>query len=68
MTIKSLTGRQSSNRHIAWLLGVTEGTVRYHRRRQGSCAADGRSDQQPVAARFHAAIDAYVSASGEECR
>ena len=27
---------------------------------------DGRSGQQPVAARFHTAIDAYVSASGEE--
>ena len=66
MTIKSLTGRQCSNRHIARLLGVTEGTVRYHRRRQASGAADGRSDQQPVAARFHAAIDAYVSASAEE--
>ena len=66
MTIKSLTGRHCSNRHIARLLGVTEGTVRYHRRRQASGAADGRSGQQPVTARFHGAIDAYVSASGEE--
>ena len=66
MTIKSLTGRQCSNRHIARLLGVSEGTVRYHRRRQAAGTADGRSDQQPVAARFHEAIDAYVSASGEE--
>ena len=66
MTIKSLTGRQCSNRHIARLLGVTEGTVRYHRRRQASGVADGRSGQQPVAARFQEAIDAYVLASGEE--
>ena len=66
MTIKSLTGRQCSNRHIARLLGVTEGTVRYHRRRQEAGTMDGRSGQQPVATRFHAAIDAYVSASGEE--
>ena len=66
MTIKSLTGRQCSNRHIARLLGVSEGTVRYHRRRQAAGAADGRSGQQPVAARFDAAIDAYVLASGEE--
>ncbi len=66
MTIKSLTGRQCSNRHIARLLGVTEGTVRYHRRRQASGVADGRSGQQPVAAQFHVAIDAYVSASAEE--
>ena len=66
MTIKSLTGRQCSNRHIARLLGVSEGTVRYHRRRQAADTEDGRSGQQPVAARFHAAIDAYVSAGGEE--
>ena len=58
--------RQCSNRHIAQLLSVTEGTVRYHRRRQASGAADGRSGQQPVAARFHAVIDAYVSARREE--
>ena len=28
MTIKSLTGRSCSNRHIARFLGVSEGTVR----------------------------------------
>ena len=28
MTIKSLIGRECSNRHIARLLGVSEGTVR----------------------------------------
>ena len=66
MTIKSLTGRQCSNRHIARLLGVSEGTVRYHRRRQAGGTVDGRTGQQPVAARFHEAIDAYVSSSGEE--
>ena len=65
MTIKSLTGRVGSNRHIARLLGVSQGTVRYHRRRQAAGTAHGRSGQQPVAARFHGAIDAYVSASGE---
>ena len=45
MTIKSLTGRQCSNRHIARLLGVSEGTVRNHRRRQAASTADGRSGQ-----------------------
>lgn len=45
---------------------MTEGIVRYHRCRQAAGDADGRSDQQPVAARFHAAIEAYVAASGEE--
>ena len=66
MTIKSLTDRECSNRHISRLLGVSEGTVRYHRRRQAAGTPDGRSCQQSVAARFHAAIEAYVSASGEE--
>ena len=66
MTIKSLIGRKCSNRHIARLLGVSEGTVRYHRRRQGAGTADGRSGQQPVAGRFHEAIEAYVVASEEE--
>ena len=66
MTTKSLTGRQCSNGHIARLLRVSEGTVRYHRRRHAAGTADGRSGQQPVTARFHAATDAYVSAGGEE--
>ena len=70
MTIKRLTGRQCSNRRIARLLGVSEGTVRYHRRRQAAGTADGRSDQQPVAARFHEAIDAHRGEYGVEpiCR
>ena len=66
MTIKGLIARRCSNRHIVRLLGVSEGTVRYHRRRQEADTVDGRSGQQPVAARFHGAIDAYVSASGDE--
>lgn len=33
MSIKSLARKGCSNRRIAHLLGVTEGAVRYHRRR-----------------------------------
>ena len=65
MTITSLIGKGCSNRHIARLLQVTEGTVRYHRRRTVEGAADGRGQQMPVAAGFREAIDAYLEAGSE---
>ena len=34
MAIKALAQRGVSNREVARQLGVTEGTVRYHRRRE----------------------------------
>lgn len=37
MTIKELSRRGWSNTSIAGTLGVTEGTVRYHRRRPERC-------------------------------
>lgn len=40
MTVQALSDRGQSNRELARLLGVTEGAVRYHRRRQAQ-AADG---------------------------
>ncbi len=66
MTIKSLIRQGCSNRHIARLLRVSENTVRYHRRRQTEGAVDGRSRQQPLAAGYREAIDAYLAARGEE--
>lgn len=66
MTIKALSQRGTSNREMARLLGVSEGAVRYHRRREAAEATDGRGRQAPVAARFRPAIDAWLEATGEE--
>ena len=41
---------------VARMLGVTEGTIRYHRRRQESGAVDGRSRQENSAATHAEAI------------
>ncbi len=65
MAIKALARRGSSNREVARQLGVTEGTVRYHLRREAEGAVDGRSRQEPESARFREAIDAYLAARGE---
>ena len=43
MSSKVLTDKGVSNRDAARLLGVSEGCVRYHRRRQAAGAVDGRS-------------------------
>lgn len=65
MTITSLLRKGCSNRHIARLLKVAEGTVRYHRRRQADGATDARAEQTPLAERYRAAIDAYLDAQEE---
>lgn len=57
MTIKVLNERGATGAEIARLLGVSEGAVRYHVRRMGSGAVDGRSAQPLKAAAFAAAID-----------
>lgn len=46
---------------VARLLGVCEGTVRYHRKRMKVAAMDGRSKQVPKAAAFSDAIEAWRS-------
>ena len=43
MTIKTLKERGTSASSIAQTLGVTEGAVRYHLRRQVAGAVDGRA-------------------------
>jgi len=65
MSIKVLTDKGVSNREVARLLGVSEGCVRYHRRRQRAGALDGRSRQVRKAAAFQPAIDAWLAARGE---
>jgi len=66
MAIKVLKERGSSASSIARTLGVTEGAVRYHLRRQALGAVDGRSGKARKAARWHEAITTWLaSRSGE---
>lgn len=62
MAIKVLKERGSSASSIARTLGVTEGAVRYHLRRQAAGAADGRAGKEHKAARWHAAIVTWLTA------
>ncbi len=51
-----LLERGRSQSAVAWLLGVSEGAVRYHRKRWSADAADGRSRQELKAAAHAEAI------------
>lgn len=62
MTIQSLAHHGQSNRAVARLLGVSEGAVRYHRRRQAEGAGDGRGEQAFTADGYHAAIVDWLEA------
>ena len=64
MTIKKLKERGSTARSIAQVLGVTEGAVRYHLRRQAAGAADGRARQVHAASSHHEAIVAWLESQG----
>jgi len=59
MTIKTLARKGLSNREAARLLGVTEGAVRYQRKRMVDPTPDGRSSQSGQAAAYAAFIDAW---------
>jgi len=48
VTLQTLADKGQSNRAIARQLNVTEGTVRYHRRRQATGATDGRKKQSLI--------------------
>jgi len=61
VTLAVLVQHGQSNGRIAHTLGVTEGTVRYHRRRAG--CVDGRCDKPAKAQALAAVIDAFVQAS-----
>lgn len=56
MTIKVLEERGATGAEIARLLGVSDGTVRYHVRRMKAGAVDGRSAQAHKAAAYREAI------------
>jgi transposase len=66
MTIKELARRGSSRCGIARILGVTEGTIRYHLARQAAGAVDGRTRQTHLAARWHDAILAWLASGGQD--
>jgi len=68
MSIEVLTDKGVSNREVARLLGVSEGTVRYHRRRQATGAVDGRRRQVRKAAAWREAIECWLAARGEAAR
>ncbi len=57
MTIKTLAHKGVSNREIARLIGVTEGAVRYQRKRMQANLVDGRSRQTCRAVAFAEAIE-----------
>ena len=65
MTIQCLAERGQSRRRIAGMLGVSEGTVRYHLRRAAEAAVDGRSLQAFVAEKYAGAITAYLESVDE---
>lgn len=60
MTIKELARRGVPNREIARTLGVDEGAVRYHLRRQAEGAVDGRGLQSYLAEGFAGAIARWM--------
>jgi transposase len=66
MTIKTLARKGVSNRAIARQLGISEGTVRYQRRRLEAGGDDGRARQQRLAARYRKAIDHWLGQQDEE--
>ena len=64
MAIKALTERGSSASSVARSLGVTEGAVRYHLRRQAAGAVDGRAGKPHMACGWHEAIATWLAARG----
>ncbi len=66
MTIQELARRGWTRSKIGRTLGVTEGAVRYHLRRQAEGAVDGRSWQVPRAAAVHDVIAEWVGGLGED--
>jgi len=62
VTIEVLAQKGQNNSEIARTLGVSEGTVRYHRRRADAGAEDGRRDKPFAAAAQAAVIAAWMEA------
>jgi transposase len=61
MTIKTLQERGSTKSWIARTLGVTEGAVRYHLRRQAAGAEDGRTGKPHLASGWREAIATWFA-------
>lgn len=66
MTIETLAHKGLPNREIARLLGVSEGTVRYQRKRMHEETPDGRSQRTGIAAGYAEAIALWREATGED--
>jgi transposase len=64
MAIKALTERGRSASSVARTLGVTEGAVRYHLRRQAAGAVDGRAGKPHLAAGWQEAIASWIETRG----
>lgn len=64
MALKALSERGLSNMETARTLNVTEGTVRFHLKREG--ASDGRSRQRPLASSYRGQIEGWLEAAEEE--
>jgi transposase len=68
MTIQVLSGKGENHCQTARLLGVSEGTVRYHLRRTASGATDGRCNKPFRAEVVSQVIKAWFDAHGEADR
>lgn len=66
VTIQQLSKHEHSGRQIAALLGVCEGTVRYHLRRRAEGATDGRAEQKQLAQGWGEQIRHYVKSRTEK--
>ena len=66
VTIKALVSRGASNAVVARLLGMSEGTVRYHVARMAAGAADGRSAKPSKAMMVAGAIADWRDVQGED--
>lgn len=64
VTLNVLADKGQSNGQIAHTLGVTEGAVRYHRRRQGR--VDGRSNKPRQAQWWQEAIQHWMNERGDD--
>ncbi len=57
MTLQVLAEKGQANTEVARTLGVTEGTVRYHKRRAAESAVDGRAGKERVADDYAGVIE-----------
>lgn len=64
MTMKTLASKGVANREIARQLKLSEGTIRYHRKRMAADTPDGRTNQQRLAVAYSAAIEHWRDTIG----